>query len=126
MATTITARSTATPVSGALRRGARVIADVGLPKPPPPGRGMIGCRIYRCRRSNRGPYRIFFYSHDLREPPHVHVERDRSIAKFWLQPVALSSSHGFAAHELNEIHGIVRDNVSLYLEKWNEHLGKSK
>ena len=74
----------------------------------------------------RGPYRIFFYSHDLREPPHVHIQRDRSIAKFWLQPVALASSHGFAGHELNELHGIVRENAARYLEKWHEHLGKSK
>ena len=57
---------------------------------------------------------------------HVHIQRDRSTAKVWLQPVALASSHGFAAHELNEIHGIVRDNVARYLEKWNEHLGKTK
>ncbi|MGP1678291.1 MAG: DUF4160 domain-containing protein [Burkholderiales bacterium] len=55
-------------------------------------------------------YRNFFYSHDLREPSHVHVQRDRRFAKFWLQPVGLASSHGFAAHELREFHAIVRDN----------------
>ena len=73
----------------------------------------------------QGPYRIFFYSHDLREPAHVHVQRDRSFGKFWLQPVGLVSSHGFAAHELRELHGIVRDNSARYLEKWDEHLRKS-
>lgn len=31
-----------------------------------------------------GPYRIFFYAGDRDEPPHVHVERDANIAKFWL------------------------------------------
>ncbi len=36
-----------------------------------------------------GPYRLFFYSGDAGEPPHVHVERDASIAKFWLKPVRL-------------------------------------
>lgn len=56
----------------------------------------------------------------------MHIQRDRSIAKFWLQPVALASSHGFAGHELNELHGIVRENAARYLEKWHEHLGKSK
>jgi len=29
-----------------------------------------------------GPYRFFFYSADGEEPPHVHVERDDSVAKF--------------------------------------------
>jgi hypothetical protein len=31
-----------------------------------------------------GPYRFFFYSHEPREPPHVHIERDDAIAKIWL------------------------------------------
>jgi hypothetical protein len=29
-----------------------------------------------------GPYRFFFYSHEPNQPP--HVQRDRSLAKFWL------------------------------------------
>lgn len=29
-----------------------------------------------------GPYRVYFVSHDLREPPHVHVDRDDCSAKF--------------------------------------------
>jgi len=37
-----------------------------------------------------GPYRFFFYAGDRDEPPHVHVERDRSNAKFWLDPVAIA------------------------------------
>ena len=39
-----------------------------------------------------GPYRFFFYSDERGEPRHVHVQRDRSLAKFWLDPVALASS----------------------------------
>jgi hypothetical protein len=33
-----------------------------------------------------GPYRFFFYAGDADEPPHVHVERDKDKAKFWLDP----------------------------------------
>ena len=33
-----------------------------------------------------GPYRFFFYASDREEPPHVHVERDDRVAKFWLDP----------------------------------------
>ena len=31
-----------------------------------------------------GPYRLFFYSFDCHEPPHVHVRRERMVCKFWL------------------------------------------
>ena len=31
-----------------------------------------------------GPYRFFFTSFDCNEPPHVHVERESSTCKFWL------------------------------------------
>ena len=34
-----------------------------------------------------GPYRFFFYAGDRDEPPHIHVERDDNIAKFWIGPV---------------------------------------
>ena len=41
-----------------------------------------------------GPDRFFFYSGDRDEPPHVHVERDRNKAKFWLDQVRLQNSGG--------------------------------
>jgi hypothetical protein len=34
----------------------------------------------------QGPYRFYFVSHDLHEPPHVHIDRDAFSAKFWLKP----------------------------------------
>ncbi len=49
------------------------------------------------RRS--GPYRLFFYSADRDEPPHVHVEREEAEAKFWLVPVRLEMSRGFGRSE---------------------------
>jgi hypothetical protein len=39
-----------------------------------------------------GPYRFFFYASDRQQGPHVHVERDDKVAKFWLQPVRLERS----------------------------------
>ena len=47
-----------------------------------------------------GPYRVYFYSHEAHEPPHVHVDRDRQTAKFWLEPVALARNLGYSAGEL--------------------------
>ena len=37
-----------------------------------------------------GPYRFFFYGNEGSEPPHVHVQRERMLAKFWLDPVSLA------------------------------------
>jgi hypothetical protein len=50
-----------------------------------------------------GPYRVYVVSHDLSEPPHVHVDRDDQSAKFWLAPVALARNLGFNPVELQRI-----------------------
>lgn len=55
------------------------------------------------RRS--GPYRLFFYSADRVEPPHIHVERDSFRAKFWLRLVRLQDSGGFSRLEIRRLHG---------------------
>jgi len=73
-----------------------------------------------------GPYRIFFCSHDLPEPPHVHVVRDRTLAKFWLDPVGLASSEGFSAQELNTVRRLVTQRATEYQEQWNEFFRHSK
>lgn len=70
-----------------------------------------------------GPYRFYFHSHEPNEPPHVHVDRERFSAKFWLQPVALARNLGFRAHELREIERIVSERRDAFLEVWHGHLG---
>ena len=37
-----------------------------------------------------GPYRFFFYGNEGLELAHIHVQRDRRLAKFWLDPVTLA------------------------------------
>ncbi len=68
-----------------------------------------------------GPYRLFFVSLDSPEPPHIHVQRERMVAKFWLDPVVLDSAGGFKTHELNRIGKLVQENRPLLLESWREH-----
>ncbi len=70
-----------------------------------------------------GPYRFYFYSHEPNEPPHIHVDRDDSSAKFWLDPVQLAANFGFRAHELREIQLIVTEYRAHFLETWNEFFG---
>lgn len=67
-----------------------------------------------------GPYRFFFYSGDREEPPHIHVERDKNKAKFWLDPVRLEYSGGFSRSEINRIQQLVKENQELFLRRWNE------
>jgi hypothetical protein len=67
-----------------------------------------------------GPYRCFFYAGDRQEPPHIHVERDDNIAKFWLEPVRLQYSGGFSRREINRIRRLIEDNQQGILESWYE------
>jgi hypothetical protein len=43
-------------------------------------------------------FRFYFVSHDLKEPPHVHVERGGAAAKFWLERCQLARNDGFPLH----------------------------
>ncbi|WP_456386715.1 DUF4160 domain-containing protein [Desulfolithobacter sp.] len=69
-----------------------------------------------------GPYRFFFYSNERGELPHIHVQRERFLAKFWLNPVSLAGSKRFASHELRTIQKHVDKNRAIFLEAWNEHI----
>jgi hypothetical protein len=68
-------------------------------------------------------YRIYFYSHEPNEPPHVHIDRDNLSAKFWLNAVSLARNCGFSARELRQIERIVQENRQRLLEAWNEYFG---
>lgn len=70
-----------------------------------------------------GPYRFFFYSFDCNEPKHVHVQRERMVCKFWLEPVALSRNYGFSPKELNVIRELILSNITRITEGWDEHCG---
>jgi hypothetical protein len=70
-----------------------------------------------------GPYSFVFFSSDRGEPPHIHAKRERSIAKYWLEPVALAKSRGFAEHELNYIESLVVQHRQTLLEAWHEFFG---
>ena len=68
-----------------------------------------------------GPYRFFFFSGDAGEPVHIHIERDDSVAKFWLDPVRLNDSGGFNAVELRRIERLVENHRDQLIEAWHEY-----
>ena len=71
-----------------------------------------------------GPYRVYFVSHDLIEPPYVHVDRDDQSAKFWLNPVLLARNLGFKSKELRTIERLLVENEVALLAAWREHLAE--
>ena len=70
-----------------------------------------------------GPYRFFFYAGDRDEPPHVHVEREDKIAKFWLDPIRLQKSGRFNRAEIGRIQKIIGEHQAELLEAWYGYFG---
>ena len=71
-----------------------------------------------------GPYRFFFYSNEGTEPIHVHVQRERRLAKFWLEPVALAGTSGFTGQELRKIEKLVVAKRDKFVEAWHEYFDR--
>ena len=71
-----------------------------------------------------GPYRFFYYSSDGNEPRPIHVERDASLAKFWLDPVGVEYSVGLSAAEIRRIGRIIVGQRQVFLRHWDEYFGR--
>jgi hypothetical protein len=70
-----------------------------------------------------GPYRVYFFSHEPNEAPHVHVDRDERSAKVWIDPVVVARNVGFSARELRRIEALIRENQEHLLEAWHAYFG---
>ncbi len=70
-----------------------------------------------------GRYRFFFFSNEGFEPPHVHVQDGSSLAKFWLTPLELASSTGFASQDLTQVRALIAEHGEELLEAWHEFFG---
>jgi len=67
-----------------------------------------------------GPYRFYFYSYDCAERRHMHVDRERHYAKFWIDPeVMLADNHGYTRKQLREIERIARENLEALRNEWD-------
>ena len=75
------------------------------------------------REPTRNPEEPFFFTNQGLEPPHIHVQSGRALAKFWLGPVALGSYSGFAGHELTRIEALVVAHRNRFEEAWREFFG---
>ena len=54
----------------------------------------------------------------------MHADRENRSAKFWLDPDAsLGANHGYSRKELRDIERIVRKNLELLRNEWDEFCG---
>jgi hypothetical protein len=65
--------------------------------------------------------RYFFFSDEGNEPPHVHVERDDVMAKFWLNPVGLVRNDGLKPRDIKRATRLITERQREFLEKWHAH-----
>jgi hypothetical protein len=70
-----------------------------------------------------GPYRFFFFSSDRVEPPHVHVARERRLAKFWLRPVRVATNLGFGTREVRRLTSLVQQHEAELVKAWHDYFG---
>jgi len=68
-----------------------------------------------------GPFRLYFYSFDCNGPPHVHVQREDRLCKFWLEPVKLAKNDGFSAREFTQIRNLVQAHLARIMGASDEH-----
>lgn len=65
-------------------------------------------------------FRFWFYEADLDEPPHVHVAKAGSQAKFWLDPIEVARPGRLRAHELREIEAILVEYRLYLVDAWRQ------
>jgi hypothetical protein len=49
------------------------------------------------------------------------VEREDKKAKFWLEPISLQASSGFAGPELRQIYRLIEQHRQLFSESWHDY-----
>ena len=69
-------------------------------------------------------YKFRFYSTDRNEPPHVHVLRDRKVAKIWLASFNIERNVGYRDAELAKIVRLTRENHARLREVWDDYFNR--
>ena len=64
-------------------------------------------------------YRFFFFALDRGEPPHIHVEKDDALAKFWLHRVEIAYVDGFSGHEITFLIKFIVKHRNVFIGRWN-------
>ena len=66
-------------------------------------------------------FRFFFFSREEARI-HIHAQRGRDEAKFWLEPeIELAENHGLRTGELSKILELIEEHRNEITNAWNEH-----
>jgi hypothetical protein len=69
------------------------------------------------------PWRVSFYSFDLRERRHVHVSRERRECKVWIENgLELAWNRGFAEAEIHDILRMIQKYLTLINDTYEQLL----
>jgi len=67
------------------------------------------------------PWKVSFYSFDLRERRHVHVFRERKECKVWIENgIEIAWNHGFAQAEMNDILRMIQSHLQLINDTYEQ------
>ena len=69
-------------------------------------------------------YRFHFFSNEgnILEPCHIHVQKGKNRAKYWLDPdISLEYNYVCTGKELSRFHKIIEENEELISSKWDEY-----
>lgn len=66
-------------------------------------------------------YKFRFYSSDFLEPPHIHIIKDRKVAKIWLNPIQVAYNRGYNQPTLNKLIKLTETHQIQLLEAWRAY-----
>ncbi len=82
---------------------------------------LASSKVLNAYSSSSWTLQLYFFSSDRDEPPHIHIKRDKQIAKFWLNPLSMGKNRGFKEHELNQIAKLVTKHQSTLMDAWHDY-----
>ena len=67
------------------------------------------------------PWKVSFYSYDLRERRHVHVFREKMECKVWIEHgIEVAWNRGFGSPEMNDILRMLESNLDLINQSYEQ------
>jgi hypothetical protein len=71
-------------------------------------------------------YRFHFFSNERNEPPHIHITGNGGEMKVWIPNLRVDFSYGLSPAEQKRVMNVVKENLALFQEKWNEFTSRKK
>lgn len=69
-------------------------------------------------------FRFHFYTNEGNGPPHIHVMGKGGEMKIWIPSFVVEFTFGLSPGGQRRALEITKENVDLFLEKWNEFASK--